>query len=151
MFHRPNAGAKKDYRSGKSESMNLQEKLDSVRNDRIEFATMRPAGSQFATLERRVVVAAPPELVNLSLAGDPQVLDQLIELLKDPDRAWAAMVLLAAMTRREEKIADNYAAIPDQWWESFGKTAFERWSKWLEENRGKLVWDSENHIFVERD
>lgn len=135
----------------KSKNMELQEKLDSVRNDRIEFLTMRPPGSQFATLERRVVVTAPPELVELSHAGDPQALEALIELLKDPDRAWAAVVLLAAMTRREEKIVDNNASHPKQWWDPIGKTAFERWSKWLRENREKLTWDSENHVFVERE
>jgi hypothetical protein len=130
--------------------MELMKKLEAVRNDRIEFATTRPPGSQFATLDRRVVITAPPELVELSVAGELQVLDQLVALLKDPERAWAAVVLLAAMTRREEKIADNYSAIPDQWWEAFGKTAYERWSKWLDENRGKLVWNSEKQAFVER-
>ncbi len=131
--------------------MNLQEQLASVRNDRIEFATSRPDGSQFATLDRRVLVTAPPELVELSLAGDLQVLDQLVELLKDPERAWAAVVLLAAMTRREEKIVDNNASKPDQWWEPFGRTAFDRWSNWLQENRDKLVWDSADHVFVQKD
>jgi hypothetical protein len=130
--------------------MNLQEQLASVRNDRIEFATSRPAGSQFATLDRRVLVTAPPELVELSLAGDLQVLDHLVELLKDPERAWAAVVLLAAMTRREEKIVDNNATKPDQWWEPFGRTAFDRWSNWLEENHDKLVWDSENKMFAQK-
>lgn len=144
------SGARASCGHRKGEHMDLQEKLDSVRNDRIEFLTMRPPGSPFAILERRVVVTAPPELVELSLAGDVQALEPLIELLKDPDRAWAAVVLLAAMTRREEKIVDTHASDPKGWWEPLGKTAFERWSTWLRGNRDKLVWDADNHMFVER-
>ena len=127
--------------------MNLKDQLDEVRNNRIQFATMRPEGSQFATLERRVVITEPQELVALSRSGDLGVLDDLLALLKDPDRAWAAMVLLAAMTRVEEKIADNYSARQQDWWDDFGKTAFARWSKWLEENREKLQWDAEDKVF----
>jgi len=131
--------------------MELTDQLDAVRNNRIQFATMRPEGSQFATLERRVVITEPQELVALSRSGDLGVLEQLVELLKDPDRAWAAMVLLAAMTRVEEKIADNYAARPQDWWDDFGKTAFARWSKWLAENREKLRWDPDNKVFFSKD
>lgn len=123
--------------------------LEVVRNDRIEFATMRPPGSQFAVLERRVVVTGPPELVNLSGTDNLDVLDGLVKFLKEPNRAWAAVVLLAAMTRKEEKMVDTFAAIPDEWWDSVGRTAYERWSIWLRETREKLVWDAENKIFTE--
>lgn len=123
--------------------------LAAVRNNRIEFVTTRPPSSQFATLDRHVVVTGPTELVKLSGMGDVQVLDDVVELLQDPDRAWAAMVLLAAMTRREEKIIDSFAATPDEWWNSLGKTAYERWTQWLEETRKKLVWDFQNKVFVE--
>ena len=131
--------------------MELTDQLDAVRNNRIQFATMRPEGSQFATLERRVVITEPQELVALSRSGDLGVLEQLVELLNDPARAWAAMVLLAAMTRVEEKIADNYAARPQDWWDAFGKSAHDRWSKWLAENREKLQWDPDNKVFFSKD
>jgi hypothetical protein len=123
--------------------------LKAVRNDRIEFATMRPPGSPFAVLERRVIVTGPPELVELSHTGDLRVLDALVDLLQDPDRAWAAEVVLAAMTRREEKLVDSFATAAGDWWESVGQTAHERWSTWLRENRENLVWDAENQVFVE--
>jgi hypothetical protein len=126
----------------------MENMLTSVRNDRIEFATMRPPGSRFAILERRVVVTNPPELVNLSKIGDPCVLDELVKLLREPDRAWAAEVLLAAMTGREEKIVDSFATAPDEWWTSIGKTAYNRWSKWLKESQGKLVWNPEKRVFL---
>ena len=122
--------------------------LSAVQNDRIEFATMRPPGSTFATLERRVVVTAPPELIDLSRTGDVRVLGELVDLLKDPDRAWAAEVLLAAMTRHEEKLVDTFAATPDKWWDAVGETAHKRWSSWLKENKRNLTWDPENNVFV---
>lgn len=130
--------------------MDSRDLLNAVRNNRIEFATARPPGSRFVTLERRVFITGPQELVELSRTGDPRLLDQLVELLKQPDRAWAAAVLLAAMTRREEKMIDTFAAKPEQWWSSVGQTAYERWSDWLRQARPRLVWDPEEKVFVER-
>ena len=131
--------------------MKIKDMIAAVWNDRIEFAAMRPPGSRFAVLERRVVVTGPPELVKLSKIGDIDVLDELVRVMKEKDRAWAAEVLLSAMTRREGKIVDTFATMPDEWWDSIGRTAHERWSNWLEETREKLVWDSENDVFVEID
>jgi hypothetical protein len=121
-----------------------------VRNDRVEFATMRPPGSKFATLERRVFVTGPAELVELSKTGDVRVLEELVNILREPDRAWAAVVVLAAMTRRDEKTVDSFAAIPDRWWDWVGKTSYESWSAWLNRTKERLVWDSENKTFVEQ-
>ncbi len=131
--------------------MELKEMLTAVRNERIEFVTMRPPGSEFAVLDRRVVVTGPSELVKLAELGELRVLDELVNFLQEPDRAWAAEVLLAAMIRREEKIVDSFAATPNEWWDSVGKTAYERWSKWLQETKGKLVWDSKKKTFIVRE
>jgi hypothetical protein len=130
--------------------MEFRDSLSFVRNDLIQFVTMQPPGSQFTTLERRVVITGPPELVKLSGSGDRRVLEELVGLLKSRDRAWAAMVLLAALTGREEKVVDAFATNPGEWWESVGKTAHARWSEWLTESREKLAWDSENRTFVEQ-
>lgn len=129
--------------------MDLTESLTSVRNDRIQFVTMSSPGSHFATLDRRVIVTGPPELVELSRAGDVRILDELVALLKDPDRAWAAMVLLSALTRREEEVVNAFATSPEKWWDSVGKTAYDRWTKWLTESRAKLTWDADNRAFHE--
>jgi hypothetical protein len=130
--------------------MEFRDSLSFVRNDLIQFVTMRPPGSEFTTLERRVVITGPPELVELSGSGDQGVLEELVGLLKYRDKAWAAMVLLAALTGREEKLVDMFAANPGDWWESVGKTAYDRWSLWLTESHGKLFWNSEHRLFVER-
>jgi hypothetical protein len=60
--------------------------------------------------------------------GDVLILDELVGLLKDRDRAWAAMVLLAALTRREEDVVSAFATSPEKWWESLGKTVYARWN-----------------------
>lgn len=125
--------------------------LGAVRNDLVEFVTVRPEGSTFATLERRVVVTGPPALVELSYTGDTGVLDGLIPLLKDRDRAWAAEVMLAAMTGHEAKLVDSFARDPDAWWEAMGTTAFDRWSAWLDERKERLSWDAQSHVFVEKE
>lgn len=129
--------------------MNLKDTLATVRNETIKFVTMRPPDSPFATLERRVVVTGPEALVKLIEAGDRQILHALTSLLKEPDRAWAAEVLLATLTRREEKIVDTFAATPDQWWDSVGKSAYERWSMWVQETSDRIAWDSVNKVFIE--
>ena len=129
--------------------MRIDEMLNSVQNDRIQFATLRPPGAKSALLERRVVITGPPELVELTKTGDTQILARLTNLLKDPARAWAAEVLLAALTRREEKLVDSFASDPGKWWEAVGQTAYERWSSWLNQRRSKLVWDSQESVFVE--
>lgn len=129
--------------------MKHENNLDAVQNDRIEFVTMRPPGSPFASLERRVVVTGPPELVAVAESGDVALLDELVERLNDPQRAWAAAVLLAAMTGREAKLVDAFAATPDEWWGAVGETAYARWAGWLAGARDHLVWDAETGMFVE--
>jgi len=129
--------------------MDLKDSLTSVRNDRIKFVTTSSGDSPFTTLGRRVVIVGPPEVVELSRTGDVRILDELVALLRDRDRAWAAMVLLAALTRREEDVVNAFATSQEKWWESVGKTACYRWSEWLTETRGKLTWDAKNRVFVE--
>jgi hypothetical protein len=129
--------------------MDWQKLLPFVRNDLVQFGTMRPPDSPFVTLERRVRVFAPPELVKLAETGDPAVLYALVPLLRERDRAWAAEVVLAAMTRNEEKLVDSLAAQPDAFWDALGKGAFARWDLWLRERRGRLVWDASEKVFVE--
>ena len=126
----------------------MSELVAAVGRADIVFATMRPPGSRFATLDRRVVVVDPPELRALAESGDLVVLDELVELLSDQDRAWPALVLLAAMTRREEKLVESFQDQSD-WWDVIGRTAHHRWRTWLDEARDRLVWDPAAKMFVD--
>jgi hypothetical protein len=123
--------------------------LTSVRNDRIQFITIRLPGAVLPTLERRVVVTGPPELVRLVQGGSTRTLDELVALLPTRDRAWAAGVMLSAMTGREGDLVNAFAARPQEWWPSVGEMAHERWSRWLAGAKPRLTWDSENSVFVE--
>src|SRR5258707_13395968 len=85
--------------------MELGEMLNAVTNERIEFATRQASPS---SSDRRVVITGPREVLELSASGDPQALRGLIELLHDPERAWGAEGSLAAMTRNEEEIVNDF-------------------------------------------
>ena len=129
----------------KSEWRRMVSELDS---DNIEFATVRPPGSPFVMLERWVVVTGPAELVLLSKIGDREILQALVELLPNRQQAWAAVVLLAAMTRGQGREVDNYATDPTGWWESFGDSAYDSWKGWLEDVWDRLEWDEGKGAFV---
>jgi len=131
--------------------MELAQMLSAVSNDNIEFVTARSEEATLPIAQRKVVVTAPPELVELSKAGDVNVLEKLIELLPHRDRAWAAEVLLAALTGNEADIVNAFATQPNRWQESIGKNAHERWNRWLKARKGNLVWDAQAGAFVERE
>ena len=126
------------------------EKLEAVRNDRIAFATMRAPDARLPTLQRRIVVTGPPELVELTHAGDSRVLDELVPFLQEPDRGWAAVVLLAAMTRREDDVVNAFATRPQEWWATVVQPAHARWAAWLTDARARLHWDPQEKVFTEQ-
>ena len=125
--------------------------LDAVRNDSVQFATARRPDSPFAILDRKVMVTAPEELEQLAALGDPGVLEPLVDLLRDPARAYAAAVVLAAVTGRETKEVETYATRPEAWWDVLGHDAYARWRAWLDESRGGLHWDAGTGEFVTSD
>jgi hypothetical protein len=133
--------------TGSHRDMDQSQLLSAVANDRIQFATMRPPGSRFAHLERRVKVVQPPEVVQLATTGDVRVLDELVKLLRMRERAWAAEVVLAAMTDREADLVGFYTGRPDAWIDGQGATAAERWQAWLAEHRERLAWDAAEKVF----
>jgi hypothetical protein len=130
--------------------MGYEKSLSGIRNSSIQLATSRPPGARMAVLERRVSVTGPPEAVELARSGDPAVLDALLPLLKDPERDWAAEVVLSAMTGREGKDVDTYQTQPEQWRQTLGAGAYDRWSRWLNSVRGHLAWDPAQQMFTEK-
>jgi hypothetical protein len=141
-------GSGRHNQSSEVKQLEIKQLLNSVTNKKIEFITTGVEGATLPTMGRRVVVTGPPEVVELLSIGDVWVLDKLIGLLRDPDRAWAAEVALASLTHHEEEIANAFATRPGQWQDSLGKNAFERWNSWLKSRRN-LVWDSKEHAFME--
>jgi hypothetical protein len=125
--------------------------MQAVRNDSIQFATSRRRGATLPTLDRQVVLTGPPEAVAIAERGEVAVLDQLVPLLADRDRAWAAEVMLAAMTGREADIVNSFQARPSSFFDEVGQGAKDRWQRWLDEVRGKLQWDAAQKQFTLRE
>jgi hypothetical protein len=128
--------------------MAVDKRMIPIQNASIQFASFRPPGGQFAIIDRRVKVVAPREAVQLAETNDPAILDQLVQLLSVRDRAWAAEVVLAAMTGHEADLVASYTGAPDKWLDTVGATAVDRWTSWLAANRARLTWDGETRSFV---
>jgi hypothetical protein len=133
----------------RSQLMQEQQWVNAVTNQKIQFVTTGEVGAPLPTLGRRVVVTGPPEALLLISSGDVRVLHDLVSLLADPNRAWAAEVLLASLTRHDEDIVNAFASRPDQWQASLGSGAQSRWNEWLRPREGKLRWDPESRAFAE--
>lgn len=129
--------------------MQSTELLNAVTNEKIEFVTTRIDRAAMPAMGRRVLVTGPPEVVKLLSIGDQRVLQALVGLLLVPDRAWAAEVVLASLTRHEEDIVNAFATHPGQWQDSVGKDAYGHWNEWLKAHRGELLWDPVAQVFVE--
>jgi hypothetical protein len=127
----------------------MTQMLNSLSNQKIEFVTSRPEAASLPTAGRQVTVTGPPEAVALARMGDPQVLPALVNLLRDPQRAWAAEVLLASLTHREEGIVNAFANHPEAWQHGAGQNAYASWSAWLAAHQANLRWDSKTNAFVE--
>jgi hypothetical protein len=125
----------------------LSELADLLTDAPVEFATMRPPGSAFAVLERRVVITAPERLRELSRSGDAALLDDLVACLRDEATAWPAEVVLAAMTGIDAREVETFSGDPAGWWATFGDGAHDRWAQWLDEHRDRLRWDAEAGLF----
>jgi len=128
----------------------IQRLLAAVLDRDVRFASLAPPDRR--SLERRIVVISPPEMVELTATPDVGVLDHLVGLLDVPGRAWAAQVALSAMTRRDEKLVEASQSSPDEWLDStVGRGAHARWTTWLTEHRDRLVWDQAAQAFTEQD
>jgi hypothetical protein len=132
------------------DTMQVVQRMTAVQNAKIEFSTFRPPGSTRAVIGRRVKVTAPPALVTMSQTDDLTILDELVPLLSIRERAWAAEVMLAAMTGHEADLVGNYGGEPNAWIDTIGATARDRWSRWLAEHRAALTWDAESGSYVEK-
>lgn len=122
--------------------------LQAIRNDNISYGTYTPPGDRGKAppgLYRKVMVVAPPEAVELIRSGNMRAFDAIVPMLDDPDRNWAAYVMLAALT---EHGSPNVIAFEKA--EYFKGTVGERdarkeWEAWLAKYRARLQWDAQFH------
>lgn len=136
-------------KSGKEKGMNedWHTLLDSVYSDRITYVTVRPPGAGTVVLERRVRITGSPSMKTLSETGDPNILHALKDLMREDGRAWAAHVLLSAMTGADAATIEIFAADPAGWLQNFRGRHLAEWESWLKQAGDSLIWDPEQHIF----
>jgi hypothetical protein len=127
--------------------MPLSPQLLAIRNDNIRFITFRPPGATLPTRGRQVEVIGPPEAVAIVKRGDIAVLDELLPMLEDRDRIWAAEVMLAALTGEDADLVNDFARAPQEFIDNFAEAAPDRWKRWLDEYRPRLSWDPERNQF----
>jgi hypothetical protein len=122
--------------------------LDAVDNTTIQFVSYRPSGSVFALLDRKIGITGPAAVLNLVEEADPNLLTALIDLLKDPQKAWAAAIILTALTGGDGKVVESFSGRPEKWWEAIGTNAYGYWKNWYQENKNNLQWDKSKKIFA---
>jgi hypothetical protein len=106
-------------------------------------------GTIYITPVTKIKIIAPAEAVTLTKTGDVSVLYQLVELLDNKDRGWAAFTLLAQMTDNHNRILWSN---PEKWWKEQGSNGREkrRWTGFLKAAGKDLYWNSQKGYFMYR-
>jgi hypothetical protein len=143
-------------------SIKWTELLDSVQNNQIKFKVYwvwsktyermdipeglpPPVIVSTGPVERRssrVFIQSPSKVYQLSNINDPKILDELTKLLDNPERAWAAHVVLAKMLGITGFATSVDMISPQQWWETEGKTgkAKQTWTDYLKKIKPTMQW-----------
>lgn len=92
--------------------------------------------------EVRIFIISSTNVYKLSYSNDPRVLDALINLLDNPDRAWAAYVTLSKMMGINGLSSKVDKITPNQWWELEGKTqkAKQEWVQYIQTVKPSMIW-----------
>jgi hypothetical protein len=92
--------------------------------------------------EVRIFIINPPKVYWLSNSNDRRILEELINLLDDPNRAWAANIILSKMLGIAGINSRIDQITPSQWWEIKGKTkkAKQEWTQYLQNLQSSMVW-----------
>ncbi len=93
--------------------------------------------------EIRIFILDSPSIYKISNINDPEILAHLTNFLIDPERAWAANIVLSKMMgiRRLNNALDSMS--PDEWWETEGQTgkAQREWRAYLETVKPSMLWN----------
>jgi hypothetical protein len=136
------------FETTKTTKMSWTLLLKSVNNKTIQFATYRPSGTKTALLERKIKVTGPDSVLTLMLQADVDLLPALIDLLKDSTKAFAAEIILTALTDANGKTIEAFSGNPEEWWKTLGVNAYQHWNNWYEKTKKSIEWDKSKKIFV---
>jgi len=131
----------------KTRKMTWEPLLKSVNNKTIQFASYSPERSAFAVLERNIIVTGPDSVLQLLQAGDTAILPSVIDLLKESTKAWAAEIILTALTAGDAKVIESFNDDPQKWWETVGANSYAYWNSWYIKNKDSIEWNSDTGKF----
>ncbi|MFH2062464.1 MAG: hypothetical protein ABIJ43_05765 [Candidatus Beckwithbacteria bacterium] len=114
--------------------------IEILDNTTIGYASYIPEGSPFITLGRKIEVIRPIELVEMLQNLNDDEVDELthvlIEILDNPNKDYAADVLLYSLTGVDAAMR-QYINL-EIWNNSEKKTSIPYWKGWLQKNKKKL-------------
>jgi hypothetical protein len=108
--------------------------LNSLNNKSIRFATYIPKGSPFISMGRKVKIIGPEEAVTIAQCGERMVPD-LIKLLDEEEKDWAANVILSSITGRDALMVSAYADDHEKWKTTQKERDVIYWENWVNENK----------------
>jgi hypothetical protein len=109
---------------------------DALHNDTIRFGTYIPKDSPFISMGRKVKILGPEKSVEIVSYGE-RIIPDLIALLRDEDRDWAAHVVLSSITGGDAMTLSVFADNVEEWrrthknhdlthWKSYGDKTKQR-------------------------
>lgn len=146
-----------------STSTTWMELLDSVQNSKIKFKVYWVRTKTYEIIEipagfppppipvglgsgaregSRVFIQSPSKVYKLSNINDFRIIDELLKLMDNPARAWAAHVVIAKMMGSSGLITSVGTISPQEWWETEGKTgkAKQAWIDYLKQVKPTMKW-----------
>lgn len=130
--------------------MPTSDELKAIRNDNIQYVTYTHPddyGQIPPEMFRQVGVSAPPEAVALIESGDLRAFDVLLPMLDDPDRNWAAFVILVALTGTQAETVTMFEHAKDFQGSNTQVKARKEWEEWLAKFRAQLHWSPKRKQF----
>ena len=113
---------------------NKIETLNSLSNKTIQFGTYIPEDSPFVSVGRKIKIKGPEEAIKIMQHGE-QMIPDLIRLLHDDERDWAANVILSSITGRDALAVSVHADDYEKWKKTQKKRDVIYWENWLNENK----------------
>lgn len=108
--------------------------LNYLNNKTIQFATYMPEGSPFISIGRKIKIMGPENALKITQYGE-QMIPDLIKLLHDDEKDWAANVILSSITGRDALIVAVFADDYGKWKKNQKKYDIIYWNNWLDERK----------------
>jgi hypothetical protein len=120
------------YHWNKSMATRLVNKLD---NKTIRYATESPAQNRFVSVGRQIKILEPVVDISALSKEEDTVVPALIHCLDNPDKDWAANLILFAMTGRDPLVLSGFEDDITGWRKTQKEIDRRHWISWWETTR----------------